>query len=442
MASKIFGRESNPAESIRMKVRRGLANARENIKGADRAFTRSVRTNADPAINSGVAMARHQAANAMDYGIRGAAAGTGNLLSLGARALPSRVSARAREGIASLANGYNDVIDDAVRVVRPKADNEYDRALAALKQNAGNIGRFGWGAVDAIGRNAPAAATQLAYGQMLTNPIGNTLARGSGTIARALKASRHVPGNIKDKYQALHNSILNPALRGYVTNLRLDGMVKKMPVLGKAIRFGANRIGDVGRIAVNLSNMFQRPDDAVLKPGSLLSRARQLGSNAALLSPFGARYWMYNKLTPDASNQTSRLIGKELVAPMTTSTAGNPGFQQHLKNVAEQLPNTPPGAWQRLATRWKGHPVASAAMDTGINWAVNMGNPLLPSLPGNASVKQQPIMKEVFRDLNTRAIPRALSSRLNMPPGMAEQIALRAGESPRYARLHELFGKR
>lgn len=442
MASKIFGRESNPTESIRMKVRRGLANARENIKGADRAFTKSIRTNADPAINSGVAMARHQAANAMDYGIRGAAAGTGNLLSLGARALPGRYSTQAREGIANLAGGYNDVIDDAVREVRPKAGNEYDRALASLKQNAGNIGRFGWGAFDAIGRNAPAAATQLAYGQMLTNPIGNTLARGSGTIAKALKASPRVARHVKDQYQTLHNSIIDPALTGYSTNLKLTGLDKAMPTLGNPVRHAVNHLGDVGRSAVHLSNMFQRPDDAVLKPGSILSKARQLGSNAALLSPFGARYWLYNKLTPDASNQTSRLIGKELIAPMTTSTAGNPEFQQHLKNVAEQLPNTPPGAWQRLATRWKGHPVASAAMDAGINWAVNTGNPLLPSLPRNTSVKQQPIVKEVFKDLNTRAIPRALGSRLNMPPGMAEQIALRAGESPQYARLRELFGKR
>jgi len=226
------------------------------------------------------------------------------------------------------------------------------------------------------------------------------------------------------------------------TDLKLKGLVKKLPVLGKAIRLGANRIGDAGRTTVHLSNLFQRPGDATLKPGSLLSRARQLGSNAALLSPYGARYWLYNKLTPGASTQTSRLIGKELIAPMIASTAGNPEFQQHLKNVEEQLPNTTED-WRRLATRWKGHPFASAAMHTGTNWAVNTGNPFLPSIPSRASVQMQPVMKEVFKDPNTRAIiPRALDSKLNMPSGTAEQIALDVSKLPQYARLREWFAKR
>ena len=78
-------------------------------------------------------------------------------------------------------------------------------------------------------------------------------------------------------------------------------------------------------------------------------------------------------------------------------------------------------------------------MDKGANWAVNTGNPLLPSIPSRASVKVQPVMQEVFKDQNMRAIiSRALDSRLHMPPGTAERIALNAGKSPQVI-MKEVF---
>lgn len=405
------GRREAYRRNIPLRLKNNWQLLKSRYNDRDRRITNAIQMKGGEALESAGGMMRHQAANLVNYGVRGLFNGSADLLGLGAKGLGGlyKTSERVENKIAEhlpgkagdvvrnqkqkalalrqrlwnnyrnsepgqtlshLKAGYNDVFDEAVDLLTPEENSTYRKALTKLKQDTSPLVRYGSTAYHSVGANAPAAALMALSLKAGSRPLLKTSSKGLRLIGK------NFPAN------GFYNTAVNKAVAPIMNTGRLGLSVAKQhpffghrfinPVLNGTI----NNSPFLGLVGSHSIKATQTPVEA-LKQTSPTSLARNLGGFMGYWSRSRNLLKAASRVMPGYTNALNNMVADQVVAPGLTTAIQDPAIHTHLNNIVRKANTLNPKNFLETVTTIKGHPVYSRVAKHFGNYSANTLNPNL-----------------------------------------------------------------